>query len=294
MQLIRKGLNDVASIDCVDVNSRMAVLTGIQDMINTIDISKDIGSFKKNHLDLDTRDFNQQSVRTLIGAKKAGRTSIKRGDTSTGWSSNYLVLMAEETLLYCFDGEDSEQPREIISLASAQAYSLDDSYFGRAHCFQVILDTDMITSGTGSKVAGGAPPGTRITYNFIAESANDKQEWIQYIREFGYCCRDCAAMYTPGDDESARPASRSLGLWVMEAKDLKVPGASNSSKSLNPYCVVLFNDIKQARTGVKNEDAPFWGEEFRFNDIPQCQKRLRLLFFSSASSRLTKDFEVGT
>ncbi|KAJ3149337.1 Ras GTPase-activating protein 1 [Geranomyces michiganensis] len=292
LALVRKGLSDVASIDCVDVNSRTAVLTGIQDMINSIDLRKDIIVFEKHHLDKDTRDFTQISVRTLIGAMKAGRTSIKRGDTSSGWTANYLVLMAEDMLLYCFDGEDSEQPREIISLASSQVYSLDDSYFGRAHCFQLVLDTDMITSGTGAKLGSGNPLGTRITYNFIAETANDKQEWIQCLREFGFCCKECTALYRNSIDEGTRPATRSLGLWVMEAKDLKV-SAPNNAKSLNPYCVVLFNDIKQARTGTKREEAPFWGEEFRFNDIPPCRNRLRLLFFSRSTSRLQKDLEVG-
>ncbi|KAJ3137521.1 Ras GTPase-activating protein 1 [Geranomyces variabilis] len=292
LELVRKGLSDVASIDCIDVNSRTAVLTGIQDMINSIDLRKDIIVFEKHHLDKDTRDANQISVRTLIGAMKAGRTSIKRGDSTSGWSANYLVLMAEDMLLYCFDGEDSEHPREIISLASSQVYSLDDSYYGRAHCFQLILDTDMITSGTGAKFGSGVPLGARITYNFIAESANDKQEWIECLREFGYCCKECAALYRNSLDEGTRPATRSLGLWVMEAKDLKL-SASSAGKSLSPYCVVLFNDIKQARTGIKSEEAPFWGEEFRFNDIPPCQNRLRLLFFSRPSSRLQKDLEVG-
>ncbi|KAJ3176838.1 Ras GTPase-activating protein 1 [Geranomyces variabilis] len=292
LELVRKGLSDVASIDCIDVNSRTAVLTGIQDMINSIDLRKDILVFEKHHLDKDTRDASQISVRTLIGAMKAGRTSIKRGDTSSGWTANYLVLMAEDMLLYCFDGEDSEHPREIISLAASQVYSLDDSYYGRAHCFQTILDTDMITSGTGAKLQSGLPPGARITYNFIAESANDKQEWIQCLREFGYCCKECAALYRNSNEEGTRPATRSLGLWVMEAKDLKV-AASSTSKSLHPYCVVLFNDIKQARTGIRSEEAPFWGEEFRFNDIPPCQNRLRLLFFSRPASRLQKDLEVG-
>ncbi|KAI8911358.1 hypothetical protein DFJ77DRAFT_512364 [Powellomyces hirtus] len=295
LSLIRKGLNDVASIDCVDVNSRVAVLSGIQDMINSIDLRKDSTLFEQYHLDRENKDANQVSVRGLVGAMKASRASVKRGDTASGWSSNYLVLMAEDMLLYCFDGEDSEQPREIITLASSQVYSLDDSYYGRAHCFQLILDTDVISYGPGAKPATSpAAPGSKITYNFIAESANDKHEWIKCLRQFGYCCRECAGMY--GDaptDETERPSTRSLVLWVMEAKDLKLPGSHASSRSLNPYCVLLFNDVKQARTSIKSDEAPFWGEEFRFNDIPPCQKRLRLLFFSGASTRLQKDQEVG-
>ncbi|KAJ3012327.1 Ras GTPase-activating protein 1 [Thoreauomyces humboldtii] len=295
LSLIRKGLNDVASIDCVDVNSRFAVLTGIQDMISSIDLRKDITAFETHHLTNDSKDFNQASVRGMVGAMKAGRASVKRGDNSAGWSQCYLALMAEDMLLYCFDSEDSEQPREVITLSASQVYSLDDSYFGRAHCFQLILDTEFTAAGSPIRATpsytNSAHSSSSITYNFIAESANDKHEWIQCIRKFAYCCKACHAS---GElNKGAGIPSRSLGLWVMEAKDLKVAGTNTSNPRLNPFCVVLLNDVKQARTSVKKEDAPFWGEEFAFQDIPPCQTRLRLLFFSGATTRLGKDLEVG-
>jgi len=81
---------------------------------------------------------------------------------------------------------------------------------------------------------------------------------------------------------------RSLQLWVMEAKDLQSGG-----KTSNPYCVVLFNDVKQAKTGTKAGESVFWGEEFRFSDIPPCRSRLRLLFFNASSARTLRDAEIG-
>ncbi|KAI9205872.1 Rho GTPase activation protein [Polychytrium aggregatum] len=98
-----------------------------------------------------------------------------------------------------------------------------------------------------------------------------------------------------GDPQSAPVATakaltgyaRSLQLWITEAKDM------GGAQKYAPYCVVLLNDIKQARTTTKHGDSPFWGEDFRFSDIPPCRTRLRLLFFSSSTNRSQKDTEIG-
>ena len=195
---------------------------------------------------------------------------------------------------------------------NTQAYSVDDSYFGRANCFQIIFDPRAPDkSSTGVSQAIPTPTSSqqsqsRIIYNLIAETRNDKEEWISALRLFCFCCAKCAEVYGYCPPETTILASsdllstllkegtggtnlvRSLHLWVMEAKELVGP------KGCNPYAVVLFNDIKQAKSSVKSGESVFWGEEFVFSDIPPCRTRLRLLFFSSSNTRLQRDIEIGT
>lgn len=290
LTLIRKALTDVLALDSSESQSHHSLIRSFQDLLTTIDITHDM-SIITNHLTTLETDFNQVSVRSLVNPLKAGRVFVKRGDTAAGWISNYFVLMGEEKVLYCFDGEDSESPREVIDLKACQVYSLDDSYFGRANCLQLVVE------GPQHDTADDQPqsPTTRTTYNLIAESPNDKQEWIQLLRPFCYCCPNCATVYASSCLSCSEPPQqgqstvRSLRLWVMEAKDL---GSLTTANKLNPYCVVLFNDIKQARTGVRSGEAPFWGEEFRLSDIPPCRNRLRLLLFGAAGGG-KRDTEIG-
>ncbi|KAI8822018.1 uncharacterized protein EV422DRAFT_566445 [Fimicolochytrium jonesii] len=300
LNIISQALKDVADLDDEENAVRLTTTSETLEVIQGIDVQEDIAEFDKL-LELAEKAFGEVSVRSLVGALKGGRVSIKRGDTSSGWNNAYLVLMAEDELLYCFDSEDSEQPREVITLGWSQVYSVDDSYFGRANCFQLMFDQDDVSTGNNSKMGtlnnSNSKGPSRMTYNFIAESANDKHEWIHALRKFGYCCETCASAADDGDAEGVAPMQqRSLQLWVMEAKEMKAPSTSALGpvgKSINPYCIVLLNDVKQARTSVKSDDSPFWGEEFRLSDISPCRTRLRLLFFGSSPTKLQKNMEVG-
>ncbi|KAI9091796.1 hypothetical protein DFS34DRAFT_653256 [Phlyctochytrium arcticum] len=334
LNLIRKGMLDMTTLDVADIDARGAILRNVQVMLSEAEVVQDMAIFEKYHLgnQEERMDVSTVSVRSLVNPLKAGRVYVKRGDTVNGWATNYFVVM-NDGLLYCFDGEDSEQPVEVVSLNRGQIWSIDDSYFGRANCFQLILDlTPVLEDGQGrgipisvsssnmtglttiaaqqsqgqyppmSPQSGGQQsslplPVQRITYNIIAESGNDKHEWISTLRKFCVCCSKCQAAYGLSSMTASlgalniSPPVRSIRLWVMEAKELKSPNANN--KSISSYCVVLFNDVKQARTGIKVDESPFWGEEFRFNDIPPCRSRLRLLFFNAATAKMQRDTEIG-
>ncbi|KAJ3280051.1 Ras GTPase-activating protein 1, partial [Borealophlyctis nickersoniae] len=277
---VKKILSELSYLDKGMSETRTAMAKASADSTSDIDVEKDITIFVKLHLVAEDKDSNTVSVRGLLNPLKAGRVLVRRGDNAPGWSSSYLVLMSEERLLYFFDREDSEKPREVISLGSnCQVYSVDDSYFGRANCLQLIIDLSQNTIPDAST----SPPtptfpsaaANRVPYNIIAESANDKSEWISALRHFCYCCAKCAQVYgwrAPSGNAVTATAdlgsagvdghnlARSLQLWVMEAKELQAGG-----KGANPYCVVLFNDVKQARTSAKSGDSVFWGEEFRFS-----------------------------
>ncbi|KAI8808898.1 hypothetical protein BJ742DRAFT_806797 [Cladochytrium replicatum] len=86
---------------------------------------------------------------------------------------------------------------------------------------------------------------------------------------------------------------RSLSVSVAEAKDLPAPTLSGgrSAGGVNPYCVILLDDIKQARTTSKSGDSPFWSESFQLDDIAPHHTRLQVLVFSQNKS--SRDFEIG-
>ncbi|KAJ3188942.1 Ras GTPase-activating protein 1 [Gaertneriomyces sp. JEL0708] len=317
LEQISKLMASYAALTTLTTETHASFARIFDKQLAQIDVSKDISLFADVHFKSEERDFNTVSVRSLLNPLKAGRVYVKRGDNSPGWTGNYYVLMAEDRLLYGFDGEDSESPTEIITLSACQVYSVDDSYFGRAHCFQLIMESRPgkadglgqsggITTSLHSGVSSVASSGSgKVTYNIIAESANDKAEWIHALRQFCHCCDVCSSVYGTHnysswsvDGSESEPAAegnknrklvRSMCLWVMEAKDLRL---GSGGKIVSPYCIVLFNDVKQARTGMRSGESPFWGEEFRFSDIPPCRSRLRLLFFNAGGTG-KKDSEIG-
>ncbi|KAJ3051557.1 Ras GTPase-activating protein 1 [Rhizophlyctis rosea] len=302
-------LEDLTYLEQSTADVYQGAAKGWEEAKAELDVEKDIALFVDQHLVTEDKHFSSISVRSLLKPLKAGRVLLRKGDNAPGWTRQYLVLMAEDRLLYFFDREDSEQPREVMKLGTnTQAYSVDDSYFNRANCFQIILDPrapDKSSTGASSQLSTPQQSQSRIIYNLIAESQNDKEEWISALRLFCFCCAKCAEAYGYRPPETSILASsellssllkegtggtnlvRSLHLWVMEAKELVGP------KGANPYAVVLFNDIKQAKSSVKSGESVFWGEEFVFSDIPPCRTRLRLLFFSSSNTRLQRDIEIG-
>lgn len=61
---------------------------------------------------------------------------------------------------------------------------------------------------------------------------------------------------------------------------------------MNPYCVILFDDIKQAKTSTKQgTNSPSWHESFLFPDISPHVSRLRILLFTQTKS--SRDIDIG-
>jgi hypothetical protein len=150
-------------------------------------------------------------------------------------------------------------PRDIISLKETSVSPLDDSFFNRKNCFQILQDTSV----------------GRQVVNFSADSASTVSTWLQALLTYSYCCSKCAAAYKYSaethmnqclaDKDDSYRIYRSLQLGIMEAKDL--PFVSSPSRTLNVYCVVYFDDTKQARTVTKSGDVFFWGETFTFRFV---------------------------
>ncbi|TPX70902.1 hypothetical protein SpCBS45565_g01494 [Spizellomyces sp. 'palustris'] len=279
---VKKVLVDSMYLEKTYGDTRMLAVETVTERLQQIDLEEDIEEFVDTHMvDEPGKKGHNVSVSMLLNPVKAGRMLLKRGDFIAGWKSRYFVLMEEEQELYCFDNEAALKPREVISLKHSAVHRLDDSYFNRPHCFQVIN-----VSSKG-----------RQTYNLIAESANEKEDWIIALGKFAFCCvrgmmaRDKRLIpSTPlmASDEEGYLTVRSFQLSVLEAKELpSTPGLGG----LNPYCIVLFDDVKQARTTTKSGDTPFWGDEYEFEDICSHFTRLRIVIFNH--SRLQRDGDLG-
>ncbi|OUM61749.1 hypothetical protein PIROE2DRAFT_12152, partial [Piromyces sp. E2] len=81
---------------------------------------------------------------------------------------------------------------------------------------------------------------------------------------------------------------RNLSVSILEARDLIT---IDKRKNIEPYVVVLLNDIKKAKTSIKSGSDPFWREEFKFNNISLCAKRIQIIIINH--QKLQKDSEIG-
>ena len=79
---------------------------------------------------------------------------------------------------------------------------------------------------------------------------------------------------------------RSLTLTIAEAQRLK------SKLVTNPYCVVMLNDVKVARTKVKVGQEPVFDETFELEDVPPDILLLNVALMNKG--KRGKDSEVFT
>ncbi|KAI8822597.1 uncharacterized protein EV422DRAFT_405988 [Fimicolochytrium jonesii] len=238
-----------------------------------IDIEGDMDAFTQCHtIDEDAHAFEGVFPSSIPQPARTGRMLLKRGDFTRGWQPRYFVFLREAQTLLGFDSPNTDTPPiEILPLRHSAIHDLDNSYFARPHCFQIICLTQR----------------GKETYNLIAESAVEKQNWMSDLRAFASCCikgillreKDGVRSQVSENEEEDYAVIRSFQLSVMEAKDLHSP-APNSDMSV--YCIALLDDVKQARTTKKGATAPFWGEEFEFVNVCPHYNRLRVVIFNGS------------
>ncbi|KAJ3052857.1 Ras GTPase-activating protein 1 [Rhizophlyctis rosea] len=308
--LVRKALSDINYLEKTYREAGVGLVDAAAEHIAVIDVQEDVEDFVESHLVAEdsTKRQSELSARSLSNPLKDGKMFMKRGDFISGWKTKHFVLLPDDDKLYCFDSVDvsrvadlrigtfrtnipqSTKPREIISLRDSAVHNLDDSYFNRADCFQLVAST---SSG-------------RQVYNLVTGSTADKEEWMDLLRRFATCCARCTADRREGRSASSTPRSGSLngeesgsvgrqegdgGYRVLRTFHLSIFEAKEIPGPVNPYCIVLFDDIKQARTTTRSGEAPFWGETFKFTDLCPHFTRLRILIFTH--NRLQKDVDVG-
>lgn len=276
---VKRILLDSVFCEKMQAEGRLSEFDLLQEAFSSIDISEDIDEFADTQMndDLDRSDQTVVSVRSLLNSKKQGRLQLKKGDVISGWKGKYYVFMEDDKLLYCFDNEASIKPRDIIPLPETSIHDLDDSFFGRANCFQLYHTV------------------TRQVYNLAADSAAEKADWMNILRQSSLCCEKIDIItpnYETKPNESDNPESyqirRNICVEVIEAKELT--GVS-FTQGTNPYCSVFFDDTKFARTGLRNGDNPFWGDSFEIVNLCPHTKRIRVIV--SNHNRLYKDIDIG-
>ncbi|KAI8855111.1 hypothetical protein BC829DRAFT_485678 [Chytridium lagenaria] len=255
-----------------------ATFEGLSERVSDIDISEDSDDFIVHEEAGTTIDVPVKNISNPI---HAGVIQVKRGDLVGTWKEMYAVF-AGDKCLYLYVNRDSNRPLHVISMRDATVSSIDDSFFGKSNCIQLAQSTN---SG-------------RQIYNIFTPSENDRDKWLQNLRDFCFCCPKCASVYGYSNETFSNlhlldrvngyRLIRSLHLSIMEAKELPAPPGS---RLINPYCMVLFDDVKQAKTSIKSGESPFWGESFTFDDIRPHHNHVRVFVFYH--NRIQRDVDIG-
>nr|XP_002127238.1 ras GTPase-activating protein 1 [Ciona intestinalis] len=165
----------------------------------------------------------------------------KRSHDNKKWKPMFFVLHGEKQHLYYFEHEKKTKPKGLIDLSYGAVYPVHESYFGRPHCFQVVIRAlNEVTSSY-----------------FCADSADLAQEWMKLLRA------NCAKPNRQALPKlnSARQV-RSVQVTIEAAHKLA------SRTTCRPYCTLSLNNVHVGRTKVKEDLKPVWSEEFLFDDIP--------------------------
>uniref|UniRef100_H2Y687 Ras GTPase-activating protein 1 n=1 Tax=Ciona savignyi TaxID=51511 RepID=H2Y687_CIOSA len=188
----------------------------------------------------------------------------KRGHDNKKWKSMFFVLHGEKQHLYFFDHEKKTKPKGLIDLSYGAVYPVHESYFGRPHCFQVVIR---------------ALNEVTVSY-FCADSTDQAQDWMKLLRAN---CAKPNRQSLPKQD-SARQV-RSLQVTIEAAHKLA------SRTTCRPYCTLSLNNVHVGRTKVKEDLKPVWSEEFLFSDIPPDVDSFTVGVYNAA--RRSKHSSIG-
>ncbi|KAJ3217956.1 Ras GTPase-activating protein 1 [Dinochytrium kinnereticum] len=288
---MKKILGDLNFLESVAVARVAKHINTASDFIAVVDTENDIRDFSAEVLTDDPELTTSVLPRNTIFS---GTLKIRQGDglgrpwisAEVALTSGFLYILGQQPSPIGVTTSSNAITQIPLAEGSIQVSTVDDSYFQTPWCFQVISLVSSELSPTGTSISMAHPK--RLVLNFSASSPDDRDSWIYHLRMYSSCCMRCLGFYREiawGAPVAGSPASivsplsatspsspsvplrsgivRSMQLWVTEAKDL----AGASSGKCNTYCIILFNDMKQARTCVKGGLSPFWGEEYRFSGL---------------------------
>ncbi|KAJ3102870.1 Ras GTPase-activating protein 1 [Phlyctochytrium planicorne] len=274
---VKRVLMDFLDLEKVQSQICASSFVTLSERVSDIDISEDSEDF----ITQEETTLVETPAKSLVDPIHCGMVFLKRGDLVGTWKEKYAVLTNDRSL-YIYSNRESVRPTYVIPLQDAAVAAIDDSLYGRTNCIQVVQSTN---SG-------------RQIFNICTQTENERDRWLQALRDFCYCCPKCAAVYGYStenfcnmhllDRTNGFRLIRSLNLSIMEAKDLPY---LSGVRTINPYCMVLFDDIKQAKTSMKLGENPFWGETFTFDDIRPHHNRVRIYLFYH--NRIQRDADVG-
>ncbi|XP_065220436.1 ras GTPase-activating protein 1-like [Planococcus citri] len=215
-------------------------------------------------------------LKRMKGMKMQGYL-FKKSEKNKKWKSLYFVLIcfdgnstgggtsgSTDTHLYFYDNPKRTKPKGLVDLSCAYLYQVDDSVFDRPHCFQL--------------VERALPCLATITY-LSAGSLEQFQEWISALRT------RCITQISRSPKAQNLRELRCLQLHILDAHRLPYKLAPN------PYFVISLNQVKVAKTKVKNSGEPFNDEQFTIDDVPPDVLTFTITLYNKG--KRSKDTEVA-
>ncbi|KAJ8680102.1 hypothetical protein QAD02_015889 [Eretmocerus hayati] len=212
------------------------------------------------------RECREQSgAKKIKGIKMQGYLE-KKSEKNKKWKTLYFVLLVDgnDTHLYLYDNPKRTKPKGLIDLSCAYLYQVHESVFDRPNCFQL--------------VERALPCLSTVTY-LSATDSETAMEWINALKTL------CVSQLTRAPKVARLRELRSLQLHILDAHRLPyklVP---------SPFIVVSLNNVKIARTKVKNGLHPIWDEDFVFEDLPPDVVSFCLTLYNKG--KRSKDTEVA-
>ncbi|KAL1117878.1 hypothetical protein AAG570_004191 [Ranatra chinensis] len=226
--------------------------------------SKEIHHAEKIYATL--RECREQvGLKKIKGIKMQGYM-FKKSEKNKKWKSMYFVLLVDgtDTHLCFYDNPKRTKPKGLIDLSCAYLYQVHDSVFERPHCFQL--------------VERALPCLATITY-LSADSADSAQDWIAALKPL------CVTQMTRSPKVQRLRELRCLQLHILDAHRLPFKFVPN------PFCIISLNQVKVARTKVKNGPDPVWDEEFILDDVPPDVLSFNITVYNKG--KRSKDTEVA-
>ncbi|XP_052279631.1 ras GTPase-activating protein 1-like isoform X4 [Dreissena polymorpha] len=190
----------------------------------------------------------------------------KKSNKNKRWKSFYFILNGSNRELCFFENEKRSKSKGLIDLNYSELYPVDDSFFGRPNCFQLVTN---------------ALQHYQIYY-LCADNADLATTWINSLKE--HCVN--TQMTRIQKRSTVLKELRSLSVQVKECRNMPTKVLSH------PYCVITLNNVKVCRThDLSDLNNLYWGAEFTLDDIPGDVSFFAVKIFNT---RRSKDPEIAS
>ncbi|KAJ3126302.1 Ras GTPase-activating protein 1 [Nowakowskiella sp. JEL0407] len=224
----KQALVDFVQLEKGNLSDKLRRYEMITEVLKSLDVAGDMEDYEDNNLSTGDKSTSQVSVESLTMPIMLGKILFKRGDSISGWRRKFAVLhgYSIHKLLYIFDTEESLKPREVIQLQNAQTHYLDDSYFNKSNCLQIISRPPYAKSNASLTTPISIQ---KQVYNLSFESGEERDEWVMVLRYHSSCCRKCSSVFGSGGNELNRE-----GVTMRRSEGVR----SHSSSGTSPGSIV--------------------------------------------------------
>ncbi|XP_030624876.1 ras GTPase-activating protein 1 isoform X2 [Chanos chanos] len=159
------------------------------------------------------------------------------------WKNLYFILEGNDAQLIYFESEKrATKPKGLIDLSVCSVYSVHDSLFDKANCFQIVVQHFSEE---------------QYIFYFAGETPEQALDWMKCLQTF---CSNLRKPVQATSNKRLRQVS-SLVLNVEEAHKLPIKHFTN------PFCNIYLNSVQVAKTHPREGQNPVFTEEFTFDDL---------------------------